>query len=362
MSKSRFLHSNLITAEAMLAVSSLKLGVVTTALKEGTGSAVITPSGAFTGAVDLEYVIEIDGLGSGEIGSATFKWSDDGGSTWDATTVATAATDINLNNGVKIKWTGGAGGDFVLGDKWYFKGINLYNPGKMLDSDRDSRYRTADSDAVNTTTITLAAEAKIDALIIGDHNFTSTATLALWGDDAATFDSGVGGAAQVVETVTWASGKILHYLTTADRTKKYWQLRVQDADNADDYNEIGELYLGSYVELSRNYSNGFTEEPTFLMDSNKTSYGIGRDRFYNQQRVWSYTFERIVAADITLIRALITAVSSSSTGEFKPFWIHPDPADADEFHLVKLASLPITHRAGIYYDMTMQLTEVVKSI
>ncbi|MCK9195437.1 MAG: hypothetical protein M0P16_00470 [Syntrophales bacterium] len=361
MAKCRFLYDNLITAESMISVSSLKLGVVTTALKEGTGAAVITPSGDFTGAVDLECVVEIDALGTGEIGSSTFKVSYDGGATWAATGIATDDDDISLSYGFKVKWAGGTGADFVVGDKWYFKGINLYNPGKMLDFDRDSRYRSDDSDAENTITIHSTVASQVKAVVIGDHNLTSTATITLQADAAATFDSGVGGAPELSESVTWAAGKILHYLTTA-YTKAYTRLKIQDTDNADDYIEIGELFLGSYMELSKNFREGFGEEPGFLMDANATSYGVDRERFYSESKALTYEFERMPSADLTLKRAFVTALGSRATGVFKRFWFNADSATPADVILAKLISWPHTHNTISYYDMPLQLTEVLKSI
>lgn len=141
----RFIYENLIENESMLSVSSLRNGFVTSAKKEGTGSAIITTSGNFRGPVDLEYIVEIDGLGTGEVGNSTFKWSD-GGGVWNATGVTTSATPTDLSYGTMIAFTTGAGADFVIGDKWYFKGINLFNAGQMLDRDRDHIYRSQELD------------------------------------------------------------------------------------------------------------------------------------------------------------------------------------------------------------------------
>ncbi len=77
MGKCRFLFSNFITDESMLAVSSLRTGIVTSALKEGTGSAILNTSGDYGGSTDLEYIVEIDSIAGGaEVGQATFRWSD----------------------------------------------------------------------------------------------------------------------------------------------------------------------------------------------------------------------------------------------------------------------------------------------
>jgi hypothetical protein len=346
MGKCRFLYNNLITSESMIAVSSLKLGVVSTALKSGTGSAAMTPSGAFTGAVDLEYVIEIDGLGTGEIGSSTFRWSDDGGATWDAATVATDDDPVALNNGVSVQWTAGTGADFVLGDKWYFKGVNLYNPGKMLDFDRDSRFRTLDATGAKTIAITFASQ-KPTALIIYDHNLTVGSTITLTGADGA-------------KTVAWAADKILHYIAAADAASATWVLTITAA--AGSYIEIGELFLGTYTELSKNFKEGYGEEPGFLMDTNITSYGIDRDRFYAENKTLSYEFSVMPSADLTLKRAFVTALGSGSTGIFKRFWFNANSATPADVILAKLIAWPHTNNTRDFYDMPLSMIEVLRSI
>ncbi|GAI44328.1 unnamed protein product, partial [marine sediment metagenome] len=72
--------------------------------------------GTFTGASALSYEIEIDG--GDPIDPNTFKWSDDGGSTWDATTVAITGSAQTLNNGVTV--TFGAMTGHVTADSWTF--------------------------------------------------------------------------------------------------------------------------------------------------------------------------------------------------------------------------------------------------
>lgn len=361
MSKARFIYNNLITSEDMLAVSSLRSGMVTAAKKEGTGSAVLTPSGNFSGAADLEYIVEIDSIAGGaEVAQATFRWSDGSGS-WNADGVTTSASGILLNNGVYIQWASGTGADFVVGDRWYFKGINLFNPGKMIDLDRDHFYRSAALEAPNTITITLDAEAQIDALVLYDHNFSSAATIVLWGDDAATFDSD-GGSPQVIEAVTWAANKILHYLAAADRTKKYWQLRITDAANPDTYIEIGELFLGSYMELSANYVEGYSKGFELLFDEKKTPYGVGRKRFYNKQRYFEYDFNYIGSADVTLLETMLDALTNKDAGTMKPFFFNDDSATPANTWLVDLSALPEEHETRDYFSSPLEFVEVMRSV
>jgi hypothetical protein len=62
--------------------------------------------GFYTGdAYPKTYVVEIDGTTGGNvIGSATFKWSDNGGYTFATTSATTATNWIGLEAGLEIRW------------------------------------------------------------------------------------------------------------------------------------------------------------------------------------------------------------------------------------------------------------------
>lgn len=72
----------------------------------------LTLGGSYSGAAPLQYKVQIDGTGSPD----TFKWSDDGGATWDATTVAITGAAQTLNNGLTV--TFGATTGHTSGDNW----------------------------------------------------------------------------------------------------------------------------------------------------------------------------------------------------------------------------------------------------
>ncbi len=362
MGKARFLYDNVITDESMLSVSSLRLGLVTGALKEGTGSAVMATSGLFSGPSDAEYIVEIDSIAGGaEVGQATFRWSD-GSGVWIATGVVTSASPITLNHGISIAFTAGSGADFVAGDKWYFKAVNLFGAGKMLNVDRDQRYRSAALESPNTITIDLSgiADPTFDSIILFDHNLTDAGTIHFEADDAATFDSNAG-SPQFSEPVTWASEKIVHYFS-ASQTKNYARLKITDTGNPDGYIEIGGLYLGTYLELSRNYSEGYGQDNEFLMVSNVNPYGVERDRFFNKRQTFTFDFNAMTAADVASIAALVTAICRRSTGEFKRFWFNSDSDVAAELWMVKLVSFPVKNRTSGWFDIPCEMREVVRSV
>lgn len=78
------------------------------------GSGLFSFFGDFSFATDLSYKIEI--TTGGNIGTAIFRWSDDGGSTWDEEGVTTTASPYLMNNGLYAYFEPGAGADFVTND------------------------------------------------------------------------------------------------------------------------------------------------------------------------------------------------------------------------------------------------------
>jgi len=81
---------------------------------EGAGLNDLTSGGTFTGLVTRKVVIEIDAADTPD----TFKWSKDGGKTWDVSTVAITGSEQTLTEGITI--TFGATTGHALGDKWQF--------------------------------------------------------------------------------------------------------------------------------------------------------------------------------------------------------------------------------------------------
>jgi len=89
---------------------------ITPVIFTGTGLNDATSGGAFTGVVSVDYRVEIDAAASTD----TFKWSDDGGTTWKATGVAITGVAQALNEGVTITFAATTG--HTLGDYWDFTG------------------------------------------------------------------------------------------------------------------------------------------------------------------------------------------------------------------------------------------------
>jgi hypothetical protein len=358
MGNARFLYSNLITSSTMITVSTASTGTITQAVKDGTGSAIISLSGTYTGYEDIEYTVECDGTTAGTtVGAATIRWSD--GATWDATTVATSTAASTITNGVSIAFADSTM-TFSTGDKWYFKGINRFSPAKMLDLNRDTRFRSGGLETTNLINIDLGAAGQAQAIILYDHNLTSAAVITLLGASVASTNSSFSSPG-FSTTVPWSSAKTLHYLSTGP-TYRYWQVKVSNTAIADGYIEIGELFLGAYTELSANIEEGYSEETNFLVENNITPYGVERCRYYNTQRSWDVNYKAMSTADVVAMGVLTSSVTSRSAGTLKPFWFNLDSTQTDKNYLVKINGLRVEHMTGDRYQIPLGLKEVVRSV
>ncbi len=351
----RFLYDNLITSSTMITVSSLKNGVMTGSLKEGLGSASLNVSGAFTGAEDLEYIVEIDSTAAGnEVAQASFKWSDGGGG-WDGTTVVTSSSNISLNNGVLVNWTSGAGNDFELADKWYFKGYNLFNASKMLDGNRNSRYRSAGLTTADTIIIDLGSAQQIKSAIIYDHNFTSSVSVSLQGATSASF---VGG---ITTSLTFNSEKILHHLSSAE-TYRYWKIIVNDNANPAGYFEVGELFLGSYFEPSGNFGLGSNRPIDFVENTRYTQYGVRKSRFANLCKKLELNFPKMKSTDCDNFETLLTGITNQDSGLQKPIYFNEDSTLANDILMMNLVNYTKNKPLNLWFDIGVKLEEVMKTV
>lgn len=91
------------------------LGHVTASTQSvGTGLSDLTPGGTHTYGTDVLYTVKIDAAAATD----TFTWSNDGGTTWEATGVAITGAAQTLENGVTVTFAATTG--HTLADTWTF--------------------------------------------------------------------------------------------------------------------------------------------------------------------------------------------------------------------------------------------------
>ena len=359
----RFLYDNLIDTATLTPSSTYSAaGLVTAALKNGTGSAFLQPGGVYTGNDEREYVVTIDSVGSGsEVGQSTFKWSQDGGATFVALGVTTSTSFITLSDGVGIRFTGATGNDFVIGDTWYFRAINRFSSDKVHDYNRDTRFRSASAAATFSMVIDNAASVDFNVLTILDHNFTSSATITLEGNATDSW-----GSPSFSEAVTWASKKLGHY-TSSLESYRYARVTVSDTSNSDGYIEIGTLFLGEYMELSRNFSPGLDISIELSKTAAKNRYNITKKRFHNKRQKISASWDFIVDADKTKLETMLDTIANESTESLQPIIFNADYlSPSTELWLMEWDTFPLEalyHANGVTeHAFKFDAVEVARSV
>jgi hypothetical protein len=90
--------------------------------KIGSGNATLVLKGDYLNQEKRRFVVQIET--AGEVGAATFRWSRDGGLTWEASGLVSgdAQHPVPLSDGLEVYWESGAGTDLMAGDYWTFWG------------------------------------------------------------------------------------------------------------------------------------------------------------------------------------------------------------------------------------------------
>ena len=113
--------------------------------KVGSGSAALVILGDYGRQEKRRFVVQVQT--AGEVGTATFKWSRDGGKTWAATSLVSgdAQHPVALEDGLEIYWEPGEGVHLTAGDYWTFWGGDpAVHPRRLLAVLNDASEDAAD--------------------------------------------------------------------------------------------------------------------------------------------------------------------------------------------------------------------------
>lgn len=311
---SRFFYNNFITAASMITADSQASGSVSGAEKtQGTsGTAIMVSTGDFTGATDLRYTVQIDGLGTGEVGSSTYRWknSDTAAGSWEATGVTTSATPVTLNNGVDIFFTGGDGADFELSDTWVFETEATYSTGNLIDLDRNKIFRSGNTFDIE---FNLGSAQNIKALILYDHNLTAaTSTITYQMNTSSSW-----GAPPYSQALTITNPLILYL----DETYQYQRLAI--TDGTIQYVEMSQIYQGDYLELTHNARWGTPRTHGYFLSGNDNDVGLNRRKVYTKQARIPLEYPVTLYANIdNLITMQEALVHEETTGIVDRLFLH----------------------------------------
>jgi hypothetical protein len=109
------------------------------------GSANLVLSGDYDRLEQRQFVVLVET--TGELGTATFKWSRDGGLTWEDMGLISGDQEhpVALGDGISVYWEPGEGTDLLAGDYWSFWGGEpAEHPRRLLVTLNDSSWDAAD--------------------------------------------------------------------------------------------------------------------------------------------------------------------------------------------------------------------------
>lgn len=353
-----FLTSNAIESSSELSTNSQALGIVSGTLKDGTGSALLSAYGDYTGSVNLLITVQVhDVSGGADVGEAKYRWRTNltASGTWEAIDITTHSASVELASGVYIRFVAGTGDDFVEGDAWTFKALSPWGLDRLLDLKRHTFWRSEDLESPNTITIAHGEAREATVIAIFDHNLTDSATVTYKANSSASW-----GSPPVEETLTIAS-PLVAYVDT--HTYAYRQIEITDASNPDGYIEIGGLYIGTYSQLDGNADWSSGEDLTFIQQEQKNTAGVVHETVEAEQSVLSLSYGTISNDEIDTIKALVRTLKDPETRRAKPFFFHLFPEEAESFYLMRLtSSLP---RQFLFVDVnsvSFMLEEVVRTV
>jgi hypothetical protein len=339
----------------MITAGSQASGVVSGGQKtSGTDSAIMASAGSYSGSDDLLYTIQIDSTTPGtEVGQATFRWrtSETASGAWEATGVTTTSTFSTLNYGVTIAFTGGTGQDFSVGNTWIFTATAIYSPGKLIDLERNTVFRTGVTFAY---VIDLGSPQQVTALAVLDHNLTGSGTLTLQANSSDSW-----GAPPYSQSVTVQDPAILYL----DQTYQYW--RVVPVDGSLSYFQAGEMFLGTYTQLNKN--NGWwgsTRTNGYVLQENISYTGLQRRKAYAKQRTLNLDFPVIGNTDISTLTTMQDALIDLTTGDVKAVFVHQFYDEADTLFLMDWTNINAVERQFRSYlqnSISLQFVEQVKT-
>jgi len=166
----------------------------------------------------------------------------------------------------------------------------------------------------------------INCISIGNHNlYGELTTLSLkYGTTAACVDGTIDLLSSLTET------NFIEFFTSV--SKRYWKLEMAGADTITFY-QIGVLFLGAYVELTKNCQPNIENyDPEYSIFEKVTPGGQVQSYNLNALTSWKLSWgSNNGTGNHTLLTSLWNNVKKN-----KHFWLMLDPSDNDTLKFVKL--------------------------
>lgn len=188
--------------------------------------------------------------------------------------------------------------------------------------DTGSTAYTADAVAYQSRQVImvdLGSAKAVKASVLGEHNFTASATVTLeghstdaWGPATPTYSSAFAGS---------EVGEVYAQFLSA-QTLRYWRVVLDDTTNPDNFMEVGLWYVGSYFEPGKQHKGGHMLTRNELTNVGYSDHGAPFMDDKPTMKGWRILYHPVLDNDKTQFETLLDWVKSS-----RQFWVCLDTAD-----------------------------------
>jgi hypothetical protein len=148
-----------------------------------------------------------------------------------------------------------------------------------------------------TVTIDLGSAQGIAVAAIIAHNFTSSATVVIAGNNSNSWGSPAFTASMSLNN---AVGMIILYLGSV-QTYEFWQFQISDPTNPAGYLQIGRLWLSNYVQVSPSSLLDFT---VTKKRTDRVVHGRGQQKFASLGSGWKYITLNFPASNYSMVDSM----------------------------------------------------------
>lgn len=153
------------------------------------------------------------------------------------------------------------------------------------------------------------------------------------------------------------------YRAYLSQSYQYWQVAISDAANPASYLEIAHLYLGLYVELTRNPDFGSEIPVRYITQSSATPAGVSNRFLQSKQATLALKYPLLRAADVTALQAMFAACHDFTTGVIQPIFLDLFSDTAGFTFLVDLPEdFPLTFYRPNLYATDFSFVEKVRAL
>jgi len=146
---------------------------------------------------------------------------------------------------------------------------------------------------------------------------------------------------------------------SSSQSYRYFSFVISNTGNPDGYIEIGEMFTGEYLELNKSLSVGYTHTISTLTESQITSYGIKRDKAYNQGISIRAELLNVSDADYQSLLSMMESIFTQSNKSINPIYFNTDSDSPNDSILVNIYNLPSIVRVSDYRNVNIEMKEVM---